>query len=142
MRVVHIKGADDAARADFATALIGALSSRGQTVSVLGRVAPDMMFDRPGKDSHKHRAAGARDVAVISAARYAVIHEAKAAEPEASMTTLLARLRPVDLVLAIGFDEPQGDALVLHDGAVEFSAGRRFARDDLTSLADCLADAS
>ncbi len=142
MRVVHIKGADEAARADFATALIGALSSRGQTVSVLGRVTPDLMFDRPGKDSHKHRAAGARDVAVISPTRYAVIHEAKAAEPEALMTTLMARLGPVDLVLALGFDEPPGDALILHDGVVEFSTGRRFARDDLNGLADCLTAAS
>ncbi|MSO73772.1 MAG: hypothetical protein EXQ99_01280 [Alphaproteobacteria bacterium] len=142
MRVVQILGANESARAAFVTELIGALSSQGQTVSVLGRVAPKVDFDRPGKDSHRHRAAGARDVAVISAARYSVIHEAKPAEPEATMATLLARMSPVDVVLAMGFDEPQGYVFRLQGDVVEFSSGRRFARDDLSGLASCLADAS
>lgn len=142
MRLLRILGADEAARAAFVTDLIAALSSRGRAVSVLGRVAPDLEFDRPGKDSYKHRAAGARDVAVISPACYRVIHEAAPTESEPKLAALLARLSPVDVVLALGFDEPQGEAIRLEDNLIELSSGRRFARDDLDGLAACLTEAS
>ncbi len=140
--MVRLVAADEAARDALATALIGALARRGRAVSVLSRVAPDLELDRPGKDSHRHRAAGARDVAVISAARYAVIHEARPSEREPDLTFLLARMRPVDVVLALGFDAPEFDAVEVRDDALQLSSGHRFARDDLNGLAACLADAS
>jgi molybdopterin-guanine dinucleotide biosynthesis protein B len=59
-------------------------------------------LDQPGKDSWRHRAAGAREVLIGSARRWALLHELGEAE-EPGLPELLARLSPVDLVLVEGF---------------------------------------
>jgi molybdopterin-guanine dinucleotide biosynthesis protein MobB len=58
--------------------------------------------DQPGKDSHRHRAAGARQVLVSSRARWALMAENRGG-PEPPLEALLARLDPVDLVLIEGY---------------------------------------
>ncbi|MGD9536057.1 MAG: molybdopterin-guanine dinucleotide biosynthesis protein B [Alphaproteobacteria bacterium] len=140
MRLIRIVGDDDDARADAATALVEALGRRGLAVSVVSRTGTALALDRPGKDSHAHRMAGARDVAVISAARVAVIHEAPPGAAEPTLGDLLSRMQPADIVLALGFDEAQGDAVRLDGGYAEF-AGVRFPLSEPDKLAEHLAPA-
>ena len=58
--------------------------------------------DKPGKDSWTHRQAGASEVLVASANRFALMHELRG-EPEWSLPQLLDKLTPVDLVIVEGF---------------------------------------
>lgn len=62
----------------------------------------DFDIDQPGKDSHTHRQAGAHEVLVSSAKRWALIHEHRGA-PEPTLDDLLRLIAPVDLVLVEGF---------------------------------------
>ena len=58
-------------------------------------------LDQPGKDSWRHRQAGAREVMIAGGARWALLHEVVGSEP--TLADLLGRLAPVDLVLVEGF---------------------------------------
>jgi len=82
--------------------LIPLLIGRGLTVSTVKHAHHDFDIDQPGKDSHRHRAAGATEVLIGSSRRWALIHELGAAA-EPVLADLLARLSPVDLVLIEGF---------------------------------------
>jgi molybdopterin-guanine dinucleotide biosynthesis protein B len=86
--------------------LVPLLLARGLEVSVIKHAHHDFGVDRPEKDSHRHRQAGANEVLVSSAAGWALMHELRAeAEPE--LCYLLTRLSPCDLVLVEGFkNEP------------------------------------
>jgi molybdopterin-guanine dinucleotide biosynthesis protein B len=55
-----------------------------------------------GKDSFRHRAAGASQVLLASRNRTALMHELRGG-PEPSLAQLLAQLAPVDLVLVEGY---------------------------------------
>ncbi|MGH9549856.1 MAG: molybdopterin-guanine dinucleotide biosynthesis protein B [Terriglobales bacterium] len=61
-----------------------------------------MCVKRQGKDSFVHRAAGASEVVVASAKRWAILHELRG-EPEWSLGALVAKMSPVDLVVVEGF---------------------------------------
>ena len=74
-------------------------------------------MDQPGKDSHTHRLAGATEVLVGSAKRWALVHELRGA-PEASLGTLLAKLAPVDLVLIEGFKREAHPKLEVYRAAI------------------------
>ena len=82
--------------------LIALLVARGLTVSVIKRAHHGFDIDQPGKDSHRHRQAGAKEVLVSSDARWALMHEL-GTEPELDLPALLERLSPCDLVLVEGF---------------------------------------
>ena len=71
-------------------------------MSTLKHAHHSLDIDRPGKDSHLHREAGAHEVLVASAERWALMHEHRGA-PEPSLVELLSRLAPCDLVLVEGF---------------------------------------
>src|SRR4051794_15448125 len=82
--------------------LIPLLVARGLTVSVIKHAHHGFDVDQPGKDSHRHRQAGAREVLVSSDVRWALMHELRT-EPEPELPALLERLSPCDLVLVEGF---------------------------------------
>jgi molybdopterin-guanine dinucleotide biosynthesis protein B len=58
--------------------------------------------DRPGKDSFRHREAGAEETILANAARFALFREHRDGQ-EPDLAALVARLAPVDLVLVEGF---------------------------------------
>jgi molybdopterin-guanine dinucleotide biosynthesis protein MobB len=102
MMLFGIAGWSGSGKTTLLRRLIPALVARGVTVSTIKHAHHSFDLDTPGKDSHTHRMAGATEVLVGSAARYALIHELRgAAEP--SLDDLAARLSPVDLVLVEGF---------------------------------------
>ncbi|MFN3400553.1 MAG: molybdopterin-guanine dinucleotide biosynthesis protein B, partial [Ferrovibrio sp.] len=102
MKVLGISGWSGAGKTTLLADLIPLLVARGVKVSTIKHAHHDFDIDRPGKDSYRHREAGASEVLISSAKRYAVMHELRgAAEP--TLDELLTRLSPVDLVLVEGF---------------------------------------
>jgi len=102
MRVIGITGWSGAGKTTLLAKLIPRLVARGVRVSTVKHAHHAFDIDQPGKDSHTHRMAGASEVLVSSANRWALVHELRgAAEP--TLPQLLAKLDPVDLVIVEGF---------------------------------------
>ena len=97
--------------------LIAVLSNRGLTVSTIKHAHHSFDIDRPGKDSHHHRMAGAHQVMVASGQRWALMHELRGAD-EPAMADLIARLDPTDLVLVEGFKYAAHAKLEVHRPAL------------------------
>ena len=102
MKLFGIAGWSGSGKTTLLVRLIPALVARGLSVSTIKHAHHSFDIDTPGKDSHAHREAGATEVLVGSAARYALMHELRGA-PEPSLQELVARLSRVDLVLVEGF---------------------------------------
>jgi molybdopterin-guanine dinucleotide biosynthesis protein B len=102
MRVIGLAGWSGAGKTTLLERLIPALIARGLSVSTLKHAHHKFDVDRPGKDSWKHRQAGANEVLVASATRWALMHELRG-EAEPRLPALLARMGPVDLVLIEGY---------------------------------------
>ncbi|HEX4111132.1 MAG TPA: molybdopterin-guanine dinucleotide biosynthesis protein B [Stellaceae bacterium] len=97
--------------------LLPALTGRGLRVSTLKHAHHDFQFDRPGKDSWRHREAGAAEVMVSSPRRWALVHEIRE-EVEPALADLLSRMSPVDLVLVEGFKRDPFPKLEVHRAAL------------------------
>lgn len=102
MRVIGIAGWSGAGKTTLLMKLIPRLGQRGLRVSTIKHAHHAFDLDHPGKDSHTHRLAGASEVLVSSATRWALIHELREA-PELPLGALLTKLSPVDIVLVEGF---------------------------------------
>ncbi len=104
MNVFGITGRSGSGKTTLIVALLPWLGARGLRVATVKQARPDFDIDKPGKDSYRHREAGAREVMVVSEQRWALMHERAGDEPdEPDMAALLERLAPVDLVLVEGF---------------------------------------
>ena len=102
MRIIGLAGWSGSGKTTLITKVIPRLLARGLRVSTIKHAHHGFDLDQPGKDSFMHRAAGATEVAISSANRWAVLHELRG-EPEWNLVDLLAKLSPVDLVLIEGF---------------------------------------
>lgn len=102
MRVFGLAGWSGSGKTTLMRRLIPALVARGRKVSTIKHAHHAFDVDQPGKDSYEHRAAGATEVLIGSAARYALMHELRGA-PEPELPELLGRMAPVDYVLVEGF---------------------------------------
>lgn len=102
MKVLGISGWSGAGKTTLLAELIPLLTARGVKVSTIKHAHHEFDVDKPGKDSYRHREAGASEVLISSAKRYAIMHEHRGA-PEPTLDELLTRLSPVDLVLVEGF---------------------------------------
>jgi len=102
MKVLGISGWSGAGKTTLLAEVIPLLVARGVKVSTIKHAHHEFDVDKPGKDSYRHREAGASEVLISSAKRYAIMHELRDA-PEPTLEELLARLSPVDLVLVEGF---------------------------------------
>ncbi len=104
MKIFGLAGWSGSGKTTLLAALIPYFLSRGLSVSTMKHAHHGFAIDQPGKDSFVHRQAGAQEVMVASARRFALIHELRGA-PEPSLEELLARLSPVDLVLVEGWKD-------------------------------------
>lgn len=158
MRVIGLAGWSGAGKTTLLTKLIPEFNRRGVGVSTIKHAHHAFDLDTPGKDSWAHRQAGASEVLISSAKRWALLHELRD-EPEAVLPELLARLSPVDLVLVEGFKRdphvklevyraangkpplhPDDPSIVAVASDTAFpKAGRPvIGLDDVAAIADCL----
>lgn len=164
MRRVGIAGFSGAGKTTLIERLLPALRARGLRVSVIKHAHHGFDIDRPGKDSWRHREAGAHEVLLAGDRRWVLMHEFRDAPPESavSLDALVARLEPVDLVLVEGFrgaahpklevhrpslghrllagDDPWVRAVATDDPALPVGVSR-FALDATEAIADHLMNA-
>lgn len=113
MRLIGLAGWSGAGKTTLLAKLIPLLVARGVRVSTVKHAHHAFDIDTPGKDSHRHREAGATEVLVSSASRFALMHELRGgAEP--TLADLVARLSPVDLVIVEGFRRGAHRKLEVH----------------------------
>ncbi|MED5339219.1 MAG: molybdopterin-guanine dinucleotide biosynthesis protein B [Pseudomonadota bacterium] len=103
MKVFGIAGWSGSGKTTLITKLIPEIINRGRKVSTIKHTHHSFDIDKPGKDSHSHRRAGATDVLVGSSQKWALIHEDRENKKEADIDTLISRMEEVDLVLVEGF---------------------------------------
>ncbi len=113
MRIIGLAGWSGAGKTTLLRRLIPVLVARGLRVSTIKHAHHGFDIDQPGKDSWEHRQAGATEVLVASARRWALMHELRDA-PEPTLATLLGRLSQVDLVLVEGFKRDAHPKLEVH----------------------------
>lgn len=154
-RVFGITGWKNAGKTTLTERLVAEFVRRGWRVATIKHAHHDIDIDRPGTDSYRHRAAGAGEVALVGGRRYAIMRETV----EPSLSDVLARLSPADLVLIEGYKrEPHpkievrasreaeplapGDTAIVAIAADERPSGRGlpwFRRDDIAAIADFIA---
>jgi molybdopterin-guanine dinucleotide biosynthesis protein B len=154
--VIGVVGWKNAGKTTLVERLVAELVRRGWRVATVKHAHHDAEIDQPGRDSWRHRAAGASEVALVTGRRWAIVHEAPEAEP--TLDEVLARLAPADLVLVEGFKRapipkievrgPSGDSIAANDPHIVAIAADRapadstlpwFRRDDAAGLADFIA---
>jgi molybdopterin-guanine dinucleotide biosynthesis protein B len=116
MRIIGLAGWSGSGKTTLITKLLPHLIARGQRVSTLKHAHHGFDLDQPGKDSFMHRTAGATEVVISSAKRFAVLHELRD-EPEWDLPELLTKFAPVDLVLVEGFKRDAFPKLEIHRAA-------------------------
>jgi molybdopterin-guanine dinucleotide biosynthesis protein B len=113
MRIIGLAGWSGSGKTTLITKLIPRLIARGLRVSTLKHAHHGFDMDKPGKDSFVHRVAGATEVIISSAKRWAILHELRE-EAEWDMRDLVAKMSPVDLVLVEGFKRDAFPKLEIH----------------------------
>lgn len=101
--VFGISGWKNSGKTTLTSALIKELSARGYRVSSVKHAHHNVDVDHEGTDSFKHRAAGAHEVMLASAKRFALLHEIATEESEFELDELLEKMSEVDLILVEGF---------------------------------------
>ncbi len=125
MNVLGIIGRSGSGKTTLVTSLLPRLTRQGLLVSTVKHTHHAVDLDQPGKDSWRHREAGAHEVLLVGERRWALLHERRATPPDASgIADLLGRLAPVDLVLVEGFASYEGLRLEVLRQAVAAQPGR------------------
>jgi len=159
MKIFGLAGWSGAGKTSLMVRLLPELVGRGLAVSTMKHAHHAFDVDLPGKDSYEHRQAGATEVLVTSANRWALMHELRGA-PEAQLEEMIARMTPVDLLLIEGFKHHPHDKLevfrrsvgkpllcvtdprvvaVASDGAVPEARVPVIGLDDTRAIADFIA---
>lgn len=113
MKVFGLAGYSGAGKTTLLEALIPRFTGRGLSVSLIKHTHHNFDVDRPGKDSYRHREAGASEVMLVCDQRWAIMHELRG-KPEPGFEEQLARLSPCDLVLVEGFKYTPIPKLEIH----------------------------
>jgi molybdopterin-guanine dinucleotide biosynthesis protein B len=116
MKVFGLAGWSGSGKTTMMSRLLPELIGRGLKVSTMKHAHHRFDVDQPGKDSYEHRMAGATEVMVASANRWALMHEHRgASEPTAA--DLMRQMTPVDLVLIEGFKREPHDKIEIYRAA-------------------------
>ena len=117
MRIIGLAGWSGSGKTTLLAKVIPRIVARGLKVSTLKHAHHGFDVDQPGKDSHTHRMAGASEVLVSSANRWALVHELRG-QAEPVLGALLTKLSPVDLVLIEGYKAETHPKLEVYRAAV------------------------
>ncbi|MFG5383924.1 molybdopterin-guanine dinucleotide biosynthesis protein B [Yoonia sp. R2-816] len=128
MRIYGVVGYKNAGKTGLMERLVTEITGRGFSVSTLKHAHHTFDVDQPGKDSYRHRIAGAQQVLLASRARWALMTEIQDAE-EPPLADLLTRLDPVDLVLVEGYKRDGHPKVEAHRSE---TGNPLIARDDQT----------
>lgn len=102
MKVFGIAGWSGSGKTTLVEKLIPVVTARGLRVSVIKHAHHGFDLDRPGKDSYRHREAGATQVLMLSNDRWVLMHELRGRD-EPTLEEQLRLLAPCDLVLIEGY---------------------------------------
>lgn len=133
MKVFGIAGWSGSGKTTLLEKLIPELTGRGYKVSVIKHAHHGFDIDKPGKDSYRHREAGATEVLLSCNDRWALMHERRA-EAEPTLSELLGHLSPCDLVLIEGFKQEPVPKLEVHRPA-HGKPPLYLERDDIVAVA-------
>ncbi|CAK0765436.1 Molybdopterin-guanine dinucleotide biosynthesis adapter protein [Azospirillaceae bacterium] len=118
MKVFGLAGPSGVGKTTLMEKLLPWLRAQGVSVSTVKHAHHGFELDQPGKDSFRHRAAGAQEVIISSGLRWALLHEIRN-EPEPCLNDLLSRLSPVALVLVEGFKREPYPKIEVRRGPVD-----------------------
>lgn len=100
--ILGIAGFKNSGKTTLAARLIEALSARNLVVSSVKHAHHAFDIDHPGRDSYRHRQAGAKEVAVVSQSRWAIVHELRG-DAEPRLGDILEKLESCDIVITEGY---------------------------------------
>ncbi|WP_456391046.1 bifunctional molybdopterin-guanine dinucleotide biosynthesis adaptor protein MobB/molybdopterin molybdotransferase MoeA [Profundibacter sp.] len=126
MRIFGVVGWKNSGKTGLIERLVTEITARGFSVATLKHAHHSFDVDHQGKDSFRHREAGANEVLLASRQRWALMHELRG-EDEPSLTQLLAHMSPNDLVLIEGYKR---------DGHMKIEANRAATGQPLIALED------
>jgi molybdopterin-guanine dinucleotide biosynthesis protein MobB len=136
MNVFGIVGYKNTGKTGLMERLVADITARGLTVSTIKHAHHSFDVDHPGKDSFRHRSAGASQVLLSSGTRWALMSELRGM-PEPKLETLLAQLDPVDLILIEGYKTDKHPKIETYRAATK---GTLLAQNDPTIIgvaSDC-----
>ena len=117
MKLFGIAGWSGSGKTSLITALLPLFAEVGLQAATVKHAHHSFDVDKPGKDSYEHRRAGATEVMVGSANRWALMHE-NCSGLEPSLEELVARMSSVDLLLVEGFKRDRHEKLEIHRPSV------------------------
>ncbi|MBO1039264.1 molybdopterin-guanine dinucleotide biosynthesis protein B [Brucella pituitosa] len=101
-KLFGITGWKNSGKTTLTEKLVQELTKRGYRISTVKHAHHNFDIDHVGTDSWRHRNAGAAEVAIVSSARFAIMHE-NLGEEEPSLEAIVGKLAPCDLVLIEGY---------------------------------------
>ena len=101
-KIIGVAGFKNAGKTTLVEKLVVDLTGRGFSISTVKHAHHSFDIDHEGRDSFRHRKAGATEVAVVSGGRWAIMHELRN-EAEPSLDDILRKLEPCDLVIVEGY---------------------------------------
>jgi molybdopterin-guanine dinucleotide biosynthesis adapter protein len=131
MKVIGVAGFKNSGKTTLVEKLVQHLTGLGLKVSTVKHAHHSFDIDHEGRDSFRHRKAGASQVAVISKERTAIIHELRGEEPP-SLANVLAQLKPCDLVIVEGYKRDTHDKIEVRNISLNHPT---LAGDDPTVIA-------
>ena len=102
MKIFGFAGYSGSGKTTLIEQLIPLFTARGLTVSLMKHAHHTFDVDQPGKDSYRHRHAGASEILVTSSRRWVLMHELRGAH-EPPFEEQVKRMSPCDLLLVEGF---------------------------------------
>jgi len=113
VKVYGIVGWKNAGKTGLMERLVTEITGRGHSVSTIKHAHHTFDVDHPGKDSHRHRVAGAKEVILASSNRFALMQELRDTT-EPILSELIKKLEPVDLVLIEGYKRDGHPKIEVH----------------------------
>ena len=117
MKVFGFAGWSGSGKTTLIEQVIPCIAGRGLKVSVIKHTHHAFDVDKPGKDSWRHREAGASEILLISDQRWVLMHELRG-DPEPDLAAQLAIMSPCDLVLVEGFKRAPIPKIEVHRAVV------------------------